>query len=97
MSTHGITPGQYALLRDLFLRHHVTPVIYGSRALGLAHDYSDIDLAVTDEALSVDAWQALREGLEALPLIYKVDLVWLPELHDPAFIEKILKESRPFL
>lgn len=68
--------------------------LFGSRARGEASPRSDYDLALwTDPPLDLATLAALREELEALPMLQKVDLVelsWAPGLREAVEREGIL-------
>ncbi|TBH21207.1 nucleotidyltransferase family protein [Thermus thermamylovorans] len=68
--------------------------LFGSRARGEASPRSDYDLALwADPPLDLATLAALREELEALPVLQKVDLVelsWAPSLREVVEREGIL-------
>ena len=51
-------------------------ILFGSRAKGTSTERSDIDIAVT----GVKDFSVMQEDLEALPTLFKVDLVELIHL-----------------
>ena len=94
----GIAPSSLAKLRALF---DATPGllrvwIFGSRALGHQRPESDIDLAVDAPGLSLHDRLALRDGLERLGLLYRIDLVFLQDPLGAEFIANILRDKREF-
>lgn len=67
-------------------RHSAEKVIlFGSRAKGTALERSDIDLAVS----GVQDISELEEELEALPTLYKIDLVNLDTCRNRLLLEDI--------
>jgi Nucleotidyltransferase domain. len=67
--------------------------VFGSRASGQARRASDIDLAIEAPALTDRRWHALTDALEHLPIIYKLDLVRLDTLQDPA-LKRAIEHTR---
>ncbi len=79
---------ELAIVRDA-LRAHLpfgTRVwVFGSRAVGAARRYSDLDLALEGESpIDADVMGNLAEALSASDLPYKVDVIDLRSV-DPAF------------
>jgi predicted nucleotidyltransferase len=70
--------------------------IFGSRAVGGAGPYSDLDLALAgDRPLSFDILGQIAEALSESDLPYKVDIVDLATT-EPAFRERIRSSCVPF-
>ena len=78
------------------LRKHVPNhkvLVFGSRAVFSAKNYSDLDLAVLGNTpLSLDASSALAESFSESDLPFKVDLVDWASI-DPAFREVIRRDG----
>jgi len=67
--------------------------LFGSRVQGRATERSDYDLGLwTSGPLEYAALEAIRAELEELPLMQKVDLVWLNEA-DPEFVAQALRQA----
>jgi uncharacterized protein len=76
---------------------HVERVlIFGSRAKGVAKPYSDIDLAVVAPEMDEGEFSRLLEALEALELVFKLDVVHLDKLNQPKLRESILAHGKNF-
>ena len=60
-------------------------ILFGSRAKGTSTERSDIDIAVT----GVKDFSVMQEDLEALPTLFKVDLVNLDTCRNQALLEDI--------
>ena len=60
-------------------------ILFGSRAKGTSTERSDIDIAVT----GVEDFSVMQEDLEALPTLFKVDLVNLDTCRNQALLEDI--------
>ena len=73
-----LQPHHLTIVRDI-LRRRVPErqvLAFGSRATGIAKEYSDLDLAVLgDEPLSLDAISSLSECFGESDLPFKVDIV----------------------
>jgi len=73
--------------------YKVKVYLYGSRARGKAHRYSDIDVAVLPLE-PVPGWvlAEIRDALEESNILYSVDLVNLYETN-ARFRERVLREG----
>lgn len=60
-------------------------VLFGSRAKGTALERSDIDIAVS----GVSEIDAVREALEEIPTLIRIDLVDLDTCSNPLLLEDI--------
>lgn len=69
-------------------------VLFGSRARGQAREGSDIDLCLEGKGLDLDAQLALAERLDELDLPWKIDLLVMDGIQDPALRERIVREGR---
>ena len=91
MSNYGLNTRQLHLIKDIL--KHCTPAVdcvylYGSRAKGNYHSYSDIDLIVhgsLDEGAIDRLWTCFHES----PLPYKVDIHAYHLIHYPPLKEHI--------
>lgn len=94
----GLSTGLYADLAAVFARHPAIErvLIFGSRAKGTAQAASDIDLAVLAPTLSDGEFNTLWNTLDALPLVFKLDVLHWDRLDKPALKQKILDEGRLF-
>jgi predicted nucleotidyltransferase len=86
--TIDIAPADLAILRGVlavWLPAQVQVWVFGSRAMGVARRYSDLDLALAGPApLDPDVLAGLADALSESDLTIKVDLVDLSRT-DPAF------------
>jgi predicted nucleotidyltransferase len=62
-----------------------TVILFGSRAKGTAMPRSDFDIAVS----GVSDIESLREALDNIPTLYKIDLVDLDTCRNDLLIEDI--------
>ena len=67
--------------------------IFGSRAKGCADKHSDFDFAVDCGRPSLSIQRELREKIDAVSGLYKVDIVYLRSI-DKEFREIILNTAR---
>lgn len=94
----GIAPGSIAKLTALF---DATPGIeevrlFGSRARGQFKTASDIDLALNAPDMSATEFARLEGRIEALGLLYKVDLLRLQDKLDERLRGFIERDGRVF-
>ena len=65
-------------------------ILFGSRAKGTALDRSDIDIAVS----GVKDFESMREEVEALPTLFKIDVVNLDICMNEDLLEDIKKYGK---
>ncbi len=65
-------------------------ILFGSRAKGTALDRSDIDIAVS----GVKDFETMREEVEALPTLFKIDVVNLDICMNKDLLEDIKKYGK---
>jgi proline iminopeptidase len=70
--------------------------IFGSRASGHYSSGSDIDLAVLAPTMTTDRFTQLWNDIDALPLVFKIDLLHWDTLENPVLKEKIMSEGLLF-
>jgi uncharacterized protein len=94
----GLALRHYQEMALIFGRYpHVERVlIFGSRAKGVEKPYSDIDLAVVAPEMDHSEFSRLLEDLEALDLVFKLDLVHLDKLNQPKLRESIMAHGKTF-
>ncbi len=68
-------------------------VIYGSRARGTAHAGSDIDIALSGDALTWEQQTALLNALDDLLLPWKIDLCRLNAVDDDNLLSSIQRDG----
>lgn len=71
-------------------------LIFGSRAKGTFRDGSDIDLAVFAPEMSDERFNQLWVELDALPILFKMDVLHWDRLSNTHLKQKILQEGRMF-
>lgn len=71
-------------------------LIFGSLAKGYEQPGADIDLAVVAPTLDDSAFARVWAEIDALPLIFKVDLVHWDRLSNVRLKQKIQSEGRVF-
>ncbi len=65
-------------------------ILYGSRAMGIVRERSDIDIAVS----GVDNFDELVEKVEDLPALYSIDLLNLDTCRNELLLEDIKEYGR---
>lgn len=68
-------------------------MLFGSRAQELDRERSDIDIAVIDGAVTDRQMRRIREALEDIRTLYKIDIVWLNRV-DEEFKQEILRTGK---
>lgn len=86
---------QIAIVRAI-LADHVPGAkawVYGSRVLGTAKRFSDLDLAIEDEhELAIETWAALRHAFQESDLPITVDLLDMRTVKQP--FKRVVEEQR---
>ena len=67
--------------------------IFGSRATESFHKTSDIDLAIFSSSISSSKLNLLRNDIDTLDIIYKVDVVHFESLRKEALKDNIMNEG----
>ncbi|PIZ25104.1 MAG: nucleotidyltransferase domain-containing protein [Chloroflexi bacterium CG_4_10_14_0_8_um_filter_57_5] len=81
------------IVRGQLMGYKAKVYLFGSRAVGKAHRFSDIDVAVLPlQPVPARVFAEIREALEESDVIYSVDLVNLSETDDQ-FQQRVLKEG----
>lgn len=93
----ALTPELSHRIRETVARHisrrHYRLYLFGSRVQGHATDRSDYDLGIqADGALPLSTMARIREDLEEIPILQRIDLVDLSAA-SPAFVKNALKTS----
>lgn len=69
--------------------------LYGSRARGDNNERSDYDIAVFGRVCDKDKL-AVFTGIDGLPTLLKIDLVYIDESKDKKFTDNVLRECKVF-
>jgi predicted nucleotidyltransferase len=98
MNRFGLTPKDYEILRDVVLlplKRLADVYLFGSRARGTQHPYSDIDLLYELHGPETTATQRtisdIKEAAEESNLTVKVDLVNAKDLAE-SYRENVMRE-----
>ncbi len=86
---------QLAIVRAILAEHvpHAKVWAFGSRVLGTAKRFSDLDLAVEDkEALSITSWGNLRHAFQESDLPISVDILDMRTVKQP--FKRIVERQR---
>lgn len=89
---------QLAIVRAILAEHvpHAKVWAFGSRVLGTAKRFSDLDLAVEDiEELSISSWGNLRHAFQESDLPIRVDLLDMRTVKQP--FKRIVERQRVIL
>lgn len=95
---YGLARRHYADLDRIFARHPQIErvLIYGSRAKGTARPESDFDLAVVAPAMSDAEFSGLWDELDALPLVFKLDVLHWDRLNQEPLKQAVMTQGRVF-
>ncbi|EJI86930.1 hypothetical protein AEST_04760 [Alishewanella aestuarii B11] len=87
----GLSQRQYAELLGILKQFPAieSVIIFGSRAKGTMHERSDIDLAVTGQALDRHRLAELMLAFDDSDLPFQVDIQLLSDIQNPALLEHI--------
>ena len=93
-----MTPRETEILNNVvgILKKYLSPgkiILFGSRAKQDSPKNSDFDLAVDKEKLDIRDERKIREEIEKVSGLYKVDIVFLKSV-DPKFRNIVLKTGR---
>lgn len=92
----GLTQETYNLIKDVIKNNpEYVFKIFGSRARGDYKNTSDIDLAIFKNVKKEDEYK-IREEIDKLDIIYKLDLVFVNEKTKKELLESILSEGVDF-
>lgn len=89
---------QLAIVRAILAEHvpHAKVWAFGSRVLGTARRFSDLDLAVEDhEELSISSWGNLRHAFQESDLPISVDILDMRTVKQP--FKRIVERQRVIL
>ncbi|MDR3423481.1 MAG: nucleotidyltransferase domain-containing protein [Alphaproteobacteria bacterium] len=94
----GLAPFIIDDLSDVLRRFPavLSAAIFGSRAKGTYKNYSDIDIAVHAPSLSAQDFARLCFEIDALPIVFKMDVVHVDTLKNQEFAAKICAEEKQF-
>lgn len=95
----GLSDSDFQILLNLVLeplkKKSIKLYIFGSRATGRQHKFSDLDLLIeppNDKPISVSELSEIKEAIEESRFPIKVDFVLMDELAE-SYKDRILKEK----
>ncbi len=65
-------------------------ILFGSRAQGFEREHSDIDIAIEDHEVTDRQMRLIREAIEDIRTLHKIDIVWLDKISE-GFRNEILR------
>lgn len=81
-------------MQKIFIKYPILRVkLFGSRAKGTHSPASDIDLAIYAPQMTHQQMNLLRNELDELNIIYRIDVVHIEELTKNSLIERIENEG----
>jgi predicted nucleotidyltransferase len=78
------------------LTKHLSPkqiILFGSRVKKKYNQNTDFDIAIDEERVNVKLERKIREEIEKLAGLYKVDIIFLKSV-DPEFRDIVLKTGK---
>ncbi|KJS88024.1 MAG: DNA polymerase III subunit beta [Peptococcaceae bacterium BICA1-8] len=72
-------------------------IIFGSRARGDYKKTSDIDIAISSQDMTCIELNLLRDQLDQLDIIYKLDVIHIEKLKNQEMLENIEKDGKVIL
>ena len=70
--------------------------LYGSRARGDYSPQSDIDIAIDAPGLTQQSFAQLWSAIDALPIAFPLDCVWLQALAESPLKIRVMRDGRVF-
>ena len=70
--------------------------LYGSRARGDYSPQSDIDIAIDAPGLTQQSFAQLWSAIDALPIAFPLDCVWLHALAESPLKIRVMRDGRVF-
>lgn len=70
--------------------------LYGSRARGDYTPQSDIDIAIDAPGISLQKFAQIWSAIDATPIAYPLDCVWIQALSESALKIEIVRNARIF-
>lgn len=93
---HGLSQECYDLIKKVIDNNEKYKFkLFGSRAKGTYKNNSDIDLAIFGNVNKEDEFK-IRNELDELDIIYKIDLVFVNEKTKKELLESIILEGVDF-
>ena len=93
----GLSSNIHELLRQEIKRFPEvrSALLFGSRARGDFSPQSDIDIAIDAPAMGASGFSQLWSALDALPIAFPMDCVWLQAIPDSPLKSMITRDARP--
>ena len=92
---YGLTDKETAIMDSLFAKtpHLDSVILYGSRAKGNYRKYSDVDITLTGNGLTLSDQFKLEDLLYESDLPYFFDVSILPQITNPDLIDHIKRRG----
>ena len=97
MNTYGLNERDMHTISGILSQYSEIQnvLVFGSRAKGVYHEGSDIDLAIMDENIQYQTLRDIKSDMSDSSLPYHVDLINFPTLTNQALKEHILRVGKP--
>jgi len=93
---YGLNEETYNLIKEVIERNSKYKFkIFGSRAKGTYKSNSDIDIAIFENVTQEDKFK-IKNEMDELNIIYKIDLVFIEENIKKELLESIKREGVEF-
>ena len=99
LSSYGLNNRDAQIIFGIFKNYSEVKnvLLFGSRAKGVFHKGSDIDLAIDNSDISFKTLRQIKSDFEESSLPYFVDLVDTKTLNKKELIEHIKRVGKPIL
>ena len=97
INTYGLNERDMHTISDILSKHSDVRnvLVFGSRAKGVYHCGSDIDLAIMDENISYQTLRNIQSDMSDSSLPYNVDLINFSAITNQDLKEHILRVGKP--
>ena len=99
LSSYGLTDRDAQIIFGIFMNYTEVKnvLLFGSRAKGVFHKGSDIDLAIDNSDISFKTLLKIKSDFEESSLPYRVDLVDIKTLNKKELTEHIKRVGKSIL
>jgi len=99
LSSYGLTDRDAQTIYGIFINYPEVKkvLLFGSRAKGVFHKGSDIDLAIDNSEISFETLRKIKNDFEESSLPYRVDIIDIRTLKKKELTEHIKRVGKSIL